>query len=122
FISREPQALGPAGAAARTDAGKRIAALGNAENESFGIELGYAYPDSPIVCGEPDAEIPGTALDYRPSTVPGVRLPSVVLADGTPIYDRLGPWFTLISCGVPPSTELAAAAVRYNMPPSGVRP
>jgi hypothetical protein len=61
-------------------------------------------------------EIPGTALDYRPSTVPGVRLPSVVLADGTPIYDRLGLWFTLISCGVPPSPELLAAAGRHNMP------
>ena len=109
-------APGPAGDAARAEAGKRIAALGNAENESFGIELGYAYPDSPVVCGEPDVEIPGTALDYRPSTVPGVRLPSVVLADGTPIYDRLGPWFTLISCGVPPSPELLAAAGRHNMP------
>src|SRR6516225_8750147 len=114
-------APGSAGDAARAEAGKRIAALGNAENESFGIELGYAYPDSPIVCGEPDAEIPGTALDYRPSTVPGVRLPSVVLADGTPIYDRLGPWFTLISCGVPPSTELGAAAARCNMPLSVLR-
>ena len=120
-LREDLSAPGSAGDAARAEAGKRIAALGNAENESFGIELGYAYPDSPIVCGEPDAEIPGTALDYRPSTVPGVRLPSVVLADGTPIYDRLGPWFTLISCGVPPSTELAAAAARCNMPLSVLR-
>ena len=35
----------------------RIAALGNAENESYGIELGYAYRHSPIVCAETDAEI-----------------------------------------------------------------
>jgi hypothetical protein len=114
-------APGPAGEAARAEAGKRIAALGNAENESFGIELGYAYPDSPIVCGEPDAEIPGTALDYVPSTLPGVRLPSVVLDGATPIYDRLGPWFTLISCGVPPSTELLAAAEHHRMPVSVLR-
>lgn len=114
-------ALGSAGDAVRAQAGRRIAALGNAENESFGIELGYAYPDSPIVCGEPGADIPGTALDYRPSTVPGVRLPSVVLGDGTPIYDRLGPWFTLISCRVPPSAELLAEAAQHKMPLSVLR-
>src|SRR5262249_52084944 len=34
---------GDAGDAARLEAGRRIAAIGNAENESFGIELGYAY-------------------------------------------------------------------------------
>src|SRR6516165_164496 len=120
-LREDLSAPGSAGDAARAEAGKRIAALGNAENESFGIELGYAYPDSPIVCGEPDAEIPGTALDYRPSTVPGVRLPSVVLADGTPISVRLGPWFTLISCGVAPSAELLAEAARQKMPLSVLR-
>ncbi|MBV8747255.1 MAG: hypothetical protein JO134_19650, partial [Xanthobacteraceae bacterium] len=54
--------------------------------------------------------------DYVPSTVPGVRLPSVALADGTPIYDRLGPWFTLLCCGVPPSAALVAAAEKRGMP------
>ena len=114
-------APGSAGDAVRAQVGRRIAALGNAENESFGIELGYAYPDSPIVCGEPGAAIPGTALEYRPSTVPGVRLPSFVLGDGTPIYDRLGPWFTLISCRVPPSAELLAEAAQHKMPLSVLR-
>jgi 2-polyprenyl-6-methoxyphenol hydroxylase-like FAD-dependent oxidoreductase len=120
-LRQDLTAPGPAGDAARAEAGKQIAALGNAENESFGIELGYAYPDSPIVCSEPDAQIPGTALHYVPSTVPGVRLPSVVLGDGAPIYDRLGPWFTLISCGVPPSSELLAAAERHRVPVSVLR-
>ena len=41
---------GPDGEAARRDAAKKIAALGNAENESFGIELGYAYATSPAIC------------------------------------------------------------------------
>jgi 2-polyprenyl-6-methoxyphenol hydroxylase-like FAD-dependent oxidoreductase len=31
-----------------------IATLGNAENESYGIEFGYAYPRSPIVCTDRD--------------------------------------------------------------------
>jgi len=109
-------ASGDAGDRARRDAGARIAALGNAENESYGIELGYAYLDSPVICAEPDAQVPGNALDYVPSTVPGVRLPSVVLDDGTPIYDRLGPWFTLLCCGVPPSAALVVAAEKRGMP------
>ncbi len=107
---------GPAGDQARAEAGRRIEALGNAENESFGIELGYAYVNSPVVCGEPDTIVPGDALNYVPSTVPGVRLPSVILDDGTPIYDRLGPWFTLLCSGVAPSAALLSAAEKNRMP------
>jgi len=109
-------APGPAGDQARAEAGRRIAALGNAENESFGIELGYAYAGSPVVCGEPDAIVPDDPLNYVPSTVPGARLPSIVLRDGTPIFDRLGPWFTLLCCGAAPSAALLAAAERHRMP------
>ena len=65
-----------------------IAALGNAENESWGVEFGYRYDGV-----EPDP------LCYEPTTAPGARLPSVVLADGSFLYDHLGPWFTLLSFG-----------------------
>jgi 2-polyprenyl-6-methoxyphenol hydroxylase-like FAD-dependent oxidoreductase len=65
-----------------------IAALGNAENESWGIEFGYRYDGV-----EPDP------IRYEPTTAPGARLPSVVLADGTFLYDHLGPWFTLLCFG-----------------------
>ena len=62
---------GDAGDRARHEAGERITKLGNAENESYGIELGYAYVDLPIVCGDPDAQVPGSALHYVPSTISG---------------------------------------------------
>ncbi len=116
ILRADLDAPGAAGDRARREAGARIAALGNAENESFGIEFGYAYLNSSIICGEPGAQVPSSALDYVPSTVPGVRLPSVVLTDGTPIYDRLGPWFTLLCCGVSPSAALVAAAEKRGMP------
>ena len=48
MLRQDLTAPGPAGDAVRAEAGKQIAALGNAENESFGIELGCAYPDLPI--------------------------------------------------------------------------
>lgn len=104
------------GEAERAQVGLRIAAIGNAENESFGIELGYAYQDSPIICGEPGAEIPSDPLHYLPTTVPGVRMPSVVMGDGTPIFDHLGPWFTLACFGVSPSETLVAAAAKRGVP------
>jgi hypothetical protein len=99
----------------------RIAALGNAENESYGIELGYAYPRSPIVCAETDAEISDDFVGYVPTTAPGARLPSIFLADGSAVFDRLGRWFTLIACGADPDAELVAAARRLGMPLEVVR-
>jgi hypothetical protein len=109
-------AQGPDGDMARADAGRRIAAFGNAENESYGIEYGYAYPESPVICAEPKADIPSDPLRYMPTTFPGVRMPSVVLEDYTPIYDRLGLWFTLVCVGMRPSAALVEAAARRSVP------
>src|SRR5262245_64521957 len=94
----------------------RIAALGNAENESYGIELGYAYPRSPIVCAETDAEVSEDPVPYVPTTAPGARLPSIFLADGSALFDRLGHWFTLIAFGAEPDAKLVAAARGRKMP------
>src|SRR5215472_9528894 len=109
-------AAGSKGDAARVQAERRIAAIGNAENESFGIELGYAYSGSAVICAESGTDIPDDPLRYVPTTAPGVRLPSVLLDGGVPIFDRLGRWFTLICAGVPPSGPLLAAAAKYRMP------
>lgn len=79
--------------------GRAIAGLGNAENESWGVEFGYRYDGV-----EPDP------LRYEPTTAPGARLPSVVLRDGTFLYDRLGPWFTLLCFGSADPTPLIDAA------------
>jgi hypothetical protein len=106
---------GTAGDIARAEAGQRIATIGNAENESFGIELGYSYQHSNVVVADPAAQIPDDPLRYVPTTVPGVRLPSVV-TNGTRIFDRLGRWFTLACFGVPPSSEIIAAMKRRSMP------
>ena len=43
-------------------------------------------------------------------------MPSVVIGDGTPIFDRLGPWFTLACFGVSPSEALVAAAAKRGVP------
>jgi hypothetical protein len=107
---------GPAGELARIEAGHRIANIGNAENESFGIELGYVYHDSPIVCVEPNTDVQISEQRYVPTTTPGARLPSVILRDGTPIFDQLGPWFTLICSGTYPSAAVINAAKKFRVP------
>jgi 2-polyprenyl-6-methoxyphenol hydroxylase-like FAD-dependent oxidoreductase len=107
---------GAAGDAARAEAAARIAALGNAENECWGIEHGYCYHASPIIAVEPNAAAPDDPLRYEPTTIPGVRLPSVFLGDGSAVYDRLGPWFTLLAVGATPSGALVAAAKRRGVP------
>jgi 2-polyprenyl-6-methoxyphenol hydroxylase-like FAD-dependent oxidoreductase len=107
---------GGAGEAARSAAGARIAALGNAENESWGIEYGYCYAASPIIRHEAGARAPDDSVRYEPTTVPGVRLPSILLADGRFVHDLLGRWFTLLAVGAPPCAALAEAAMRRGVP------
>ncbi len=85
---RDPEALG-----------RGIAALGNAENESWGIEFGYRYDGV-----EPHPTV------YEPTTAPGARLPSVFLRDGSALYDRLGPWFTLLCFGGADPSAIVEAA------------
>jgi hypothetical protein len=42
-------------------------------------------------------------------------MPSVLLDDGEPIYDRLGLWFTLACFAAPPGEALIAAAARRGV-------
>jgi 2-polyprenyl-6-methoxyphenol hydroxylase-like FAD-dependent oxidoreductase len=109
-------AKGPEGDAARAQAGAGIAAFGNAENESLGIEFGYWYAGSPVICHELGAQAPQDPLRLVPTTVPGVRLPSTFLKDGSALFDRLGPWFTLLVFNGADSAALEAAAARRNLP------
>jgi hypothetical protein len=43
------------------------------------------------------------------------------VAPGDGIFDRLGPWFTLIAFGAAPDAELVTAAMRRGMPLEVVR-
>ena len=94
----------------------RIAAQGNAENESAGIEFGYVYDQSPVVVTEVGAVPPVDPLHYVPTTMPGARLPSTFLKDGSALFDRLGPWFTLVNFGKMDESTFVSAATRAGVP------
>ena len=86
----------------RTQIADKILEMGNAENESLGIEIGYGYSGSSIVCNEPRDEIQDDPLIYYPTTTPGYRSPALYLSDGTPIFKLFGSGFTLLNFGLSP--------------------
>ena len=69
-----------------------------------------------MICADPGADIPNDPLHYIPTTAPGARMPSMLMAGGVPIFDRLGLWFTLACFGAAPSEALVAAAARRGVP------
>ena len=75
-----------------------IAQAGNAENESWGIEHGYSYQGSPVICNE-QAPADLDPLQAPAYTAPGFRLPNVYLANGSAVFDHLGDGFSLITIG-----------------------
>ncbi|WP_404477112.1 FAD-dependent monooxygenase [Novosphingobium sp. BL-52-GroH] len=109
------EADGPEGDARRAEVAARIAALGNAENESWGVEFGYRYDGSPVVAHE-GAPPPIDPLTYAPSTWPGARLPHVFLADGTALFDKLGMFFTLVALDDTDTSGLEEAAAAMAVP------
>ncbi|MYE13146.1 MAG: FAD-monooxygenase [Gammaproteobacteria bacterium] len=109
-----------AGAAKRVEVGAFIKDAGNLENEAWGLEWGYRYADSPVVCHER-----GEAPDYEweryvPGTWPGARAPNVFLPDGRPIFDTLGRAFTLLSFGGGPCLPIEEASRKVGLPLSVV--
>ena len=104
---------------------------------SLGLVLGYSYAGSPVIQPGPvvvstavvstavvstavvstGASPPAAVADpttYTPDAEPGARLPHAWLPDGTSLYDRLGPGFTLV--GPAGGAALAARARERGIP------
>ena len=79
-----------------------------------GLNFGSFYDRSPIIAYDGETAPPYTMYDFTPSTVPGCRTPHVWLEDGRPLYDAMGPGYTLLRFdpSVPTEAMAAAAGVR----------
>ena len=89
----------PEGLAARAEMARRFDIEQRKVTEILGIEAGYRYVSSAIICNENgDGPDPDNA-QYSPTTWPGARLPHVWLDDGTALHDHLGPGYTLLRFG-----------------------
>lgn len=105
-----------AGQAKREAHGAYIQELGNLENEAWGLEWGYRYDDSPVICHEGGDPPSYDWETYTPSTWPGVRPPNLFLEDGAPLFDKLSRQFTLISCDETSAATLLGAAEAAGVP------
>ncbi len=106
-----------AGAAARRRFGKISHDLNLPQYCCAGLNFGYFYDRSPIIVHD-GTQAPAYSMgEYTPSTVPGCRLPHVFLPDGTSVYDRLGPYYTLLRSGRAEGGDtLIAAAQAHRVP------
>ena len=87
---------GPAGDTVRAQVAEDIQTQKSRQFKRMGGQLGYRYSSSPIIVRDGAEEPPPSFEDYVPSAAPGNRAPHHWLKDGSSLYDRLGPGFTLL--------------------------
>jgi 2-polyprenyl-6-methoxyphenol hydroxylase-like FAD-dependent oxidoreductase len=87
---------GPEGDAARARAGRESLDLNIQQFCCGGLNFGYFYDRSPIICYDGAPHPAYTMYDFTPSSVPGCRAPHFRLSDGRSLYDALGRGFTLL--------------------------
>lgn len=95
-VPRDLDADGPAADRARREFGELAYALNVEQFAAEGLNFGYSYPQSPIIVADGTAPPAYTMGSHSPSTVPGCRAPHFWLDEGVSLYDRLGPWYTLL--------------------------
>lgn len=104
------------GERSRRRLGREILDLGNLENEADGIEFGYRYDGSPVICNDPPTAPADHMHAYTPGTRPGARPPSLFLENGQAIFDLFGLSFTMLRFADLDVDSLAAAAADRGMP------
>jgi 2-polyprenyl-6-methoxyphenol hydroxylase-like FAD-dependent oxidoreductase len=104
------------GERSRRRLGREISDLGNLENEADGIEFGYRYDSSPVICSEPHTATADHMHAYTPGTQPGARPASLLLEDGRAIFDLFGVGFTLLRFADLDVESVAAAAAERGIP------
>ena len=107
---------GPESEPAKDDIGAFIQQAGNLENEAWGIEWGYRYDDSPVICHD-DGPAPAYEWErYEPTSWPGGRPPNVFLENARPLFDLFGRDFTLLRLGTARGDSLVDAATNVGVP------
>jgi hypothetical protein len=104
------------GAASRAEISRRFDMEQRKVTEIAGIECGYRYVSSPLICPEPGEGPDPDSPRYVPTACPGARLPHAWLADGAALHDRIGAGFTLLRLG---GTRADTAALEQAMRATG---
>jgi hypothetical protein len=103
---------GSQGARARDEVGRLTYEINVQQYACAGLNFGTYYDRSPIIVYD-GAEHPAYTMSlYTPSTVPGCRTPHFRRADGSSLYDAMGPEFTLLRFDVAADVAPFEAAAR----------
>lgn len=81
-----------------------------------GLNYGYFYDASPIICYDNGEPPPYSMNEYSPSTVPGCRIAHVVMQDGTSLYDHFGQSYTLVRTSPSAGEGLISEASDRELP------
>jgi len=95
-VPDEIEQPGPQGDAVRKQVGQAAYDLNVQQYCCAGLNFGYFYDRSPIIAYDGAEQPVFTMADFTPSSTPGCRLPFAKLFDGRPVYDALGPGYTLL--------------------------
>jgi 2-polyprenyl-6-methoxyphenol hydroxylase-like FAD-dependent oxidoreductase len=112
------------GEATRREVGEIIESTKLREFKTLGIVLGARYDASPITVDDGSLPPVDHHMIYIPSAHPGCRAPHLWLEDGTSLYDRFGPDFTLlVTYGLPrDAAAFTESASVIGMPLAVVAP
>ena len=86
----------PQGQAAREAFGQNLYDLNVQQYCCAGLNFGYYYNQSPMVCYDGEAAPAYSMGSFTASTVPGCRAPHFWLGEGRSLFDELGPVYTLL--------------------------
>jgi 2-polyprenyl-6-methoxyphenol hydroxylase-like FAD-dependent oxidoreductase len=104
------------GADARAKTAQQILDMTNIENEGWGIQRGFRYEGSPLVCDEIGNPPSFDHQRYKPGSWPGTLPPHMFLKDGSAIYKKFGDYFTLLRFNGVNDTAILNAAKERGVP------
>jgi 2-polyprenyl-6-methoxyphenol hydroxylase-like FAD-dependent oxidoreductase len=119
-VPDEIEHAGPEGDAVRKQVGQAAYDLNVQQYCCGGLNFGYFYDNSPIIAYDGAAQPGFTMADFTPSSTPGCRLPYAKLADGRPVYDALGPGYTLLRYDPDVTVAPLADAMRSHAVPFAI--
>lgn len=95
-IPKEIEQDTPEGAQSRREFGELLYELNVRQYCCSGLNFGYYYDQSPIICYDHEKAPAYDMNAFTSSTVPGCRTPHFFLNDGTSLYDHLGQNYSLL--------------------------
>ncbi|HZD91164.1 MAG TPA: FAD-dependent monooxygenase [Pseudolabrys sp.] len=104
----------PEGERARIELGAALERGIGGEFRTLGLQIGYAYENSPICVTDGTPPLPDDPANYVPNARPGARAPHVWLREGHSTLDLFGRGFVLMRFdgGAPIEPIVQAAAAR----------